>query len=235
MMRSLPFLLCLLPCLVGSLSAHTVPSTEIEARFEKDGRGVLTINLDPRAFLAADPTQLPPVPGSWYHEQSAEQQAATRDQGRLYLEKALTLLLDGQKITPSRIDVQPIDGADNNPLRQDTAELHFLATFTLQAPPKATTFQLDYAKSAKTDAILLQTGPLSSDRRFQVIFPGETSRPFRFRDAQARVEAPMVPPKPDHGIALGYIIGIVVILVITGGLLLNKYRHYHRAHRKPRE
>ena len=234
-MRSLLFLLCLLPCLVGSLSAHTVPSTEIEARFEKDGRGVLTINLDPRAFLAADPTQLPPVPASWYLEQSAEQQAATRDQGRLYLEKALTPLLDGQKVTPSRIDVQPIDGADNNPLRPDTAELHFLATFTLQAPPEATTFQLDYSKSAKTDAILHQTSPLSSGSRFQVIFPGETSRPFRFQEPAKPVPASLPPPKPARASTLGYIIGIVVILVIAGWLQLNKYRHYHRAHRKPRE
>ena len=64
----------------GAAWAHVVPNMTVEADFAADGVYTLSINVDPRTFLAADPTTLPPVPGSWYREQTPEQLA--REQPR---------------------------------------------------------------------------------------------------------------------------------------------------------
>ena len=48
-------LLFALIALSGLLHAHNVPSMTIESRFKENGNFDLTINFDPRAFLAADP------------------------------------------------------------------------------------------------------------------------------------------------------------------------------------
>ncbi|MBK8091950.1 MAG: hypothetical protein IPK32_08185 [Verrucomicrobiaceae bacterium] len=225
-------------CLSGMAVAHVVPSTEIEARFEKEDRCVLAINLDPRAFLAADPTQLPPVPGSWYREQTPAQATATHTKCREYLEKALSPLLDGKKVPLPHLDIQPIDGADNHPLRPDTAELHFLATVALPLPTTASTFQIDYSKSAKTDLILFHTSSTESDRRFQAVFPGETSRAFRFRAAAPAPPASSAVATTTPAPAATYTtlaLIVAVTAVVAGWLLLRKYRHHHRGHRPPRQ
>ena len=78
-------LLFALIALSGLLNAHNVPSMTIETRFKQNGNFDLTINFDPRAFLAADPRTLPPVVGSWFSDQSPEQAAATLEKARDYL------------------------------------------------------------------------------------------------------------------------------------------------------
>ena len=60
----------------GVAHAHVVPNMTVEAEFNSAGGYTLRINVDPRTFLAADPTSLPPVPASWYLEQTPEQAAA---------------------------------------------------------------------------------------------------------------------------------------------------------------
>ena len=69
--------------------AHVVPSMTVEAEFQSDGGYALRINVDPRTFLAPDPTTLPPVPASWYREQTPEQIAATHERAQYYLAEAL--------------------------------------------------------------------------------------------------------------------------------------------------
>jgi hypothetical protein len=221
---------------VGTASAHVVPSMTIEADFASDGSYSLRINVDPRTFLATDPTTLPPVPASWYREQTPEQTAATHRRAQEYLSGALGVLFEGRKSTLPECQIQAIDGSDNTPLEADTQEVHLLATARGGIPVGATSFQIDFAKDANTSLILLHTQAGKSDLRPQVIFPGEASRAFRL--AAAPVTAPPQAPRPapasSNRLYLVVALSVASILVIVGWQMLKHYRHHHRFHRRPK-
>lgn len=228
----------LLALAAGSAGAHVVPNMTVEAGFAADGTYSLQINVDPRTFLAADPTTLPPVPGSWYQEQTAEQAAATKAKAQEYLTKALGLLFGGQKTPLPACEIQPINGEDNTPLEPDTQEVHFLARAQGSVPAGAASFQVDFSKDGNTTLILLPRQMGSSAARPQVIFPGETSRPFPLSVAQNAT--PGVTSKPAARssagrIAVGVLVAAVLVLLFQGWRLLNKYRHHHRWHQRPKK
>ncbi|MDB6007743.1 MAG: hypothetical protein JWR15_4730 [Prosthecobacter sp.] len=214
-------------------NAHVVPDMTVEADFNAAGGYSLRINLDPRTFLADDPKSLPPVPGSWYRDMTPEQVAATHEKARQYLINSLGVLFNGQKTALPPCEIQAMDGADNTPLKAETQEVHLLATACGLLPVDAATFQIDFAKDANTSLILLHTQAGNKEIRPQVVFPGETSRPFQLRVVAAA--APPVAPAPPKASELYVIVALslVCIACIIGWQLLNRYRHHHRAHRKP--
>ncbi len=216
----------------GIVHAHVVPNMTVEAEFNAAGGYKLSINVDPRTFLAADPTSLPPVPASWYQEQTPEQVTATHEKAQQYLASALGVLFNGQKTTLPACKLRAMDGADNTPLKADTQEVHLLATASGQRPASAATFQIDFAKDANTSLILLQSQAGKTELRPQVVFPGETSRPFQLK-VTAAVPPGDSPPVKANEVYLIVAISVACIVIITGWLLLSHYRHHHRAHRKP--
>lgn len=220
--------------LAGLLHAHNVPSMTIESRFTAAGNFDLTINFDPRAFLAADPRSLPPVDGAWFSDQSPEQAAATLEKARDYLRQSLGLLFNGKPFPMPELTLQPIDGSDNTPLKADTQELHLLAKCTAPVPEGATEFQVSFAKNAAIDLILLNGLENAAERKPQVLFPGETSRTFVFRSTPpAPVSA--TPPAPQGSWLSTLALVIAGTTVFIGWRLLKKYRHFHRGHRKPKD
>ncbi len=213
--------------------AHVVPNMTVEVEFDSAGGYTLRINVDPRTFLASDPTSLPPVPASWYLEQTPEQVAATHEKAQQYLASSLGLLFNKQKTPLPACKIQAMDGADNTPLKADTQEVHLLATASGQLPANSTTFQVDFAKDANTSLILLHSMAGKTELRPQVIFPGETSRPFQLHVVAAAVAPADAPASKTNNIYLIITISVACIVIITGWLLLSHYRHHHRAHRKP--
>jgi len=207
----------------------------IEADFGTDRTFSLRINVDPRTFLAADPTTLPPVPSSWYREQKPEQIAVTHQKAQEYLSNSLGVLFGGQKIVLPECEIQAIDGADNTPLKAETQEVHLLATATGLIPETADTFQIEFAKDANTSLILLHTQAGKCELRPQVIFPGETSRAFQLKTTlpESPSPAPISPPPTSSPVFLLIVLSIAVILGIVARQMLNRHRHHHRAHRKP--
>ena len=220
---------------VGHAEAHVVPNMVVEADFAADGAYTLRINMDPRTFLAADPTTLPPVPGSWYQEQTPEQIAATQEKARDYLSKALGLIFGGQKTPLPACDFQAIDGEDNAPLKPETQEVHLLATVKGQAPAGGGGFQIEFGREANTTLIYLPGIVGNKERRAQVLFPGETSRLFQpqFPAEKAAVPSPAPATAPNR-LPFFVFLGVVIALLFQGWRLLRKYRHHHRGHRKPK-
>jgi hypothetical protein len=220
--------------LTGLLHAHNVPSMTIESRFTASGNFDLTINFDPRAFLATDPRSLPPVAGAWFSDQSPDQAAATLQKAEDYLRQSVGLIFNGRPIPLPKLTIQPIDGADNTPLKADTQELHLLAKCAAPIPEGASEFQIAFAKSAAIDLILLNALENAAERKPQVLFPGETSRPFVFRSP------PSPPPTAVEVSPKGSTISTVMLVialaaVFIGWRLLKKYRRFHRGHRKPKD
>ena len=216
----------------GVLHAHVVPNMTVEAEFNSAGGYTLRINVDPRTFLAADPTSLPPVPASWYLEQTPAQAAATHEKAQQYLASSLGVLFDGKKTELPACKIQAMDGADNTLLKADTQEVHLLATASGELPAAAATFQIDFAKEANTSLILLHTQAGKTELRPQVIFPGETSRPFQLHVIDVAPSADSSPPRANEVYVI-VMLAVACILGFIGRRLLNRFRHHHRAHRKP--
>jgi MYXO-CTERM domain-containing protein len=164
------FFLAMLP---GILQAHTVPSLTLEATFQTNGRYLLKANVDPRLFLAADPTSLPPVEAGWYRGQSAEQLNETEAKAADYLRQALVVTFGGAAHELSKPTFQPMDGATNERLSPTSQEVHLLAEVT--GPTAPGPFQVRLGQRANTSLILLTTIGDQAERRPMVLFPGETS------------------------------------------------------------
>lgn len=228
--------LALLGAAAGLARAHTVPNMTLEAAFAADGGFTLAINIDPRTFMAADPTTLPPVPASWYRDQTQEQVAATHQKARAYLGEALRLVFSGTKVPLPECRFQPIDGADNTPMDAETQEVHLLATAHGTLPQGATAFQVDFAKAATTSLILLTSQSGKTSPRAQVVFPGELSPPVALRRPDPAPPPAAAPPpvRPQNRIWVVLVAGAALIILIIGWRLLVRYRHHHRFHARPR-
>lgn len=219
----------------GRAAGHVVPSMTIEADFASDRSYTLRVNVDPRTFLAENPTTLPPVPASWYREQTPEQIKATKQKAQDYLSRALGVWFGDKKNTLTVSEIQAIDGNDNTPIQAETQEVHLLATVIGSVPEEAESFRIEFAKDANTSLILLHSQNGKSELRPQVIFPGETSRAFQLDRAPAAVATITQPPPPvSNRLYLVITLAITCILIMVGWRLLNRYRHHHRAHQKPR-
>ncbi len=231
------FLLAAFVVSSGHVRAHVVPNMNMEADFNADGSYALRINVDPRAFLAADPTALPPVPASWYRDQTPEQIAATHEKAREYLAASLGLTFKGRKVPLPEPQFQAIDGADNTPIDAETQEVHLLATVRGAVPQGADVFRVDLGKEAKTPLILLTTQEGKAAPRAQVVFPGEEGKAVAIRAAPAKPQAAQPPSPPADSMNHVWLIlvgGVTLVAVLVGWRLLVRYRHHHKFHRKPR-
>ncbi len=171
--------------------AHVVPNMTIEADFAKDRSYTLRINLDPRVFLSDQPTSLPPVSADWYLSQTEAQKAETYAKATAYLEANLGLSFDGQTAPLPSCEFVALDGATYEAVKPETEETHLLATAKALVPEKAGGFSLAFGREANVSLILINGEEGIEERKPQVIFPGETSRPFKLTQAPAPASVPV--------------------------------------------
>ena len=174
--RFLASLFVLAAC--GGALAHQVPSLTVEALFSADRSYTLRINVDPRLFIADQPSSLPPVPIEWYRDQKPEELAATKIKAAAYLVKAVHIKFGDVTRSVENCDFQPMDGATNMPLSADTKEVHLLAEAKGTVPKEQNTFALALSQDANVSMILMNSFEGTMERRPNVVFPGETSRAF---------------------------------------------------------
>jgi hypothetical protein len=170
-------ILLLAAAFCGSLSAHTVPVVVIEAEFSSAREAVIKVNLDPRLFLSAQPTAVPPVPASWWFEQDEAAQQTTRKAAADYVARIFTFSVG---TTPLRGDwkVEPIDSASAFPLGQASTEAHLLVEHHGALPASPGDFKVAVGKECAVAVILLCSNAGDAERRPQSLFPGEISRAF---------------------------------------------------------
>lgn len=188
--------LSVLALLGSGLEAHQVPNLTLEADFKSTGEVEFRLNLDPRLFLADDPRTLPPVPAPWFRDQSAEEKQRTLADALKYVQAALTVFFDEQAASGLSWEFTPIDGATGLGFDDNTAEVHLLATVKTRCPAPSTTCSVRLEDPAKAPAVLLNRLDEQEERRPQILFPGETSRPFRHQPAEPAEPAvtPATPP-----------------------------------------
>jgi alpha-mannosidase len=82
------------------LEAHQIPSLSVEALFSKDRTYLVRINVDPRLFLSAQPSSLPPVPVEWFRDQSDAEKKKTFETAEAYLKSLPPASLPGTASLP---------------------------------------------------------------------------------------------------------------------------------------
>lgn len=171
--------------LITQAQAHVVPNMTIEADFAKDHGYTLKMNLDPRVFLSDQPTSLPPVPAEWYLNQTEEEKKATYQKATEYLQANVGLTFNVETVPMPPCEFVALDGATYEPITPETAETHLLATAQSHVPAGADSFKIVFGRRANVSLILINGEEGNEERKPQVIFPGETSRPFKFTAAPA--------------------------------------------------
>ncbi len=195
------FLIALTLALPSILAAHQVPNITAEAMFHSDGAYTLRISLDPRVFLSDQPTSLPPVPADWFTSQSAAEVEKTWTQAGDYLRDSFHLQFDKTTTPLPEPAFQAMDGATNKAISPETAEVHILATMEGSLPEttgESLPFEIQFGQNANTSLILLNSIDGKPERRPQVLFPGETSRPFAVPAAAPSIAAVAEAPAPEQ-------------------------------------
>lgn len=181
-------------CTVMTARAHQVPNLTLEAEFSSSGEVEFRLNLDPRLFLAEDPKTLPPVPAPWFRDQTETEKAETLKQALAYVKTALTVLFDEQATGADWVwEFQPIDGATGESFNDDTAEVHLLAIVKTRCPAGGKACSVRLENPAKAPTVLLNSLNQQAERRPQILFPGETSRPFVYLTAATPEPKPTSP------------------------------------------
>ena len=211
---------------VPTAQAHVVPNMTIEAEFAKDHGFTLKMNLDPRVFLGDQPTSLPPVSADWYLNQTEEEKQATYARATEYLRANVGLTFNDQTLPLPPCEFVALDGATFEAVKPDTTETHLLATAKARVPAGTDSFRIAFGRLANVSLILLNSEEGNEERKPQVIFPGETSRPFQITKApaveteKAAVEISEISVRrvyPDVG-KVALITGIGVLLLFFAGV-----------------
>jgi hypothetical protein len=199
----------------GAVQAHTVPSLVLESEFQADGRYVMKANVDPRLFLAAVPSNLPPVAASWYLDQTPVQRQATEAQATAYLRQTVKWHFGGRPIDLPAMTWTAMDGATNEALKPESAETHLLGE--VQGVSPAADLRVHLAANANTSVILLTRVGSTDEKRPIVLFPGETSPAITV--PVPPVIPPSASPRPPGGMSTGLLLVIGVLVLGLGAEL----------------
>lgn len=177
------------------IQAHPIPTLVVEALFHPDRTCELKVNLDPRLFLHEVPSTLPPVPGSWWWDQSEADRAANQDRARQYLASTLQFAFGTAQAQPTWT-VQAIDSTLTTELSPTSAEVHLLASCRVDPTADASEFKLTLARSAAVPVILLNSELGNPKITPQSVYPGETSRAFAlpFKTTASSEPPATIPP-----------------------------------------
>jgi len=211
--------------IVGSAThAHQVPNMTAEATFTSDGGFEVKVNIDPRVFLSDNPASLPPVPASWYLDQSENQRRSTFRQATSHVSRMLKFQLGKEALKEPAIDWQAMDGATSLAVTANTAETHLLGTFRGAVPEGADRFTLEYAREGQVSLILLTTTPGVTEPKVQVLFAGEGSRPIAIPAGRPRPEPPPPARGPSQRSQGPEALALVVLLAVIAGAGLRRFR-----------
>jgi hypothetical protein len=204
-------------CLIlgSAVHAHQVPNMTVEAAFAADGGFEIKVNLDPRVFLSDNPASLPPVPASWYLDQTEDQRRENFQQATSHVGRMLKFQLGRDALKEPAINWQAMDGATSLAVTADTAETHLLGTLRGVVPEGADSFTLEYARDGQVSLILLTTTPGMTEPKVQVLFAGEASRPVAVPAGRPAPE-PETQAQRSHGPAALALVVLLAVIAVAG-------------------
>lgn len=207
------------------IQAHPIPTLVVEAIFHPDRTCELKVNLDPRLFLHEVPSTLPPVPGSWWWDQSESDRTANQDRARQYLARTLQFAFGTTQAQPTW-SVHAIDSTLTTELSPTSAEVHLLSICRVEPTADAREFKLTLARSAVVPVILLNSEFGNAKITPQSVYPGETSRAFLLpvKTTVAAEPTPVPPPapQPDSSIRWRLVLAATLLAGLVGAFWLTR-------------
>ncbi len=176
----------------GAANAHQVPSLGLDLEIINASTCRLKLDIDPRLFLSDKPATLPPVEAAWYRDLSPAKLDAAEASAAEFIRSRLVFKLGEVSINPTW-KFLAMDPSGNQPLSATSKEIHLLADATAAIPAGVSTFQLSLDPNSSAALTMLTTIDGEAQRRPQVIFPGEQSRPITW------TAAPTPPATAEQG------------------------------------
>ncbi|MBL9117048.1 MAG: hypothetical protein JNJ83_18725 [Verrucomicrobiaceae bacterium] len=174
-----------------------MPSLGLEADLHQRAPSTLKLDIDPRLVVSANPSQLPPIPADWYRSLTDADRQQTLDSAVRFISGNL-VFKSGAEPVMLKWRFTAVDGTTAVPLNDDSKEVHLLAQATVTLSGSDFTVSLGRDCAAALTMIAAVDG--KTERRSQVLFPGETSRPVKIirNLAEPKIEAPSSLPQPSQ-------------------------------------
>lgn len=161
--------------------AHPEPDIPVRTQFMKDGTCTVTIELDPRCFVA-EPITTPYTVKRALDAMTPERKAELRKLSRDLIKTSIEFLFEPTGKVEPEFGVD-FSGINNAPLKTDEDPVMLVCTWKTKMPPGATGWRLKATKAAKFAIIFRNYLEGVEQPRFSVLFPGETSFLFDLRSA----------------------------------------------------
>lgn len=175
--------------------AHQIPSIQLELDLTSNGEHTLRLNIDPRLVISSAPSSVPPIGASWYREQTPEELKQTHQQTIDYIARTFHFDYSGRPVA-FQWSIQPMDGATNEALTEESAEVHLLAVATRVPEAAESALKVSLAAHAQAALTIITLVDGSASNRAQVLFPGEISKSVTWR-TKAAPPTPIAAPVPQ--------------------------------------
>ncbi|MBX7210440.1 MAG: hypothetical protein K1X78_19170 [Verrucomicrobiaceae bacterium] len=161
--------------------AHPEPDIPVRTQFMKDGACTVTIELDPRCFVAEAGTT-PYTVKRALEAMTPERKDELRKLARDLIKTSIEFVFEpGGKVEPE-FGVE-FSGINEAPLKTDEDPVMLICTWKTKTPAGATGWRLKAMKEAKFAVIFRNYLEGVEQPRFSVLFPGETSFLFELGPA----------------------------------------------------
>ena len=157
----------------AALFAHPEPDIPVRSQFGKDGECLVTIELDPRCFVAEPITQ-PYTVKRALDAMTPERKAELKKLAGDLIKNSIDFLFEPTgKVEPAfEID---FGGIAEAPLKVDEDPVMLICKWKTKTPAGATGWRLQATKAAKFAVVFRNYIEGVEQPRFSVLFPGEKS------------------------------------------------------------
>ena len=172
-LRTLLGAACCIAILGGIASAHPEPDLPVKSQFMKDGTCAVTIELDPRCFVAAPITE-PYTVKRALDAMTPERKEELKKLAKDLIKTSIEFLFEPTGKVEPDFAVE-FSGINNAPLKTEEDPVMLICTWKTKTPAGATGWRLHTLKTAKFAVIFRNHIEGVEQPRFSVLFPGETS------------------------------------------------------------
>ncbi len=159
--------------LEGTATAHPEPDIPVRSQFMKDGTCTVTIELDPRCFVA-EPITTPYTVKRALDAMAPARKDELKELALALIKSSVEFLFEpGGKAEPD-FSIE-FSGINEAPLKTDEDPVMLVCKWKTKTPAGAAGWRLHALKTAKFAVIFRNHIEGIEQPRFSVLFPGETS------------------------------------------------------------
>lgn len=170
--------------LSGTARSHPEPDIPVRSQFMKDGTCTVTIELDPRCFVA-EPITTPYTVKRALDAMTPERKDELRKLAKDLIKTSVEFLFEPTGKAEPDFAIT-FSGINDAPLKTEEDPVMLICKWQTKTPAGATGWRLHALNTAKFAVIFRNYLEGVEQPRFSVLFPGETSFLFQLTAAPAK-------------------------------------------------